>query len=117
MDAIEARLHQYFPRLRAVGITHRWTGTLGITLSRVCSMGTLPGHDSVLYAVGFSGHGVTLANLAGEVLTDLYSGDNGRWRGQPFLQKRLGGIPPDPLRWIGYHLYTRLTGRSPRRST
>jgi len=27
--------------------------------------------------------------------------------------KRPSGIPPEPLRWLGYHLYTRITGRSP----
>jgi hypothetical protein len=26
-----------------------------------------------------------------------------------------GATPPEPLRWLGYQAYTRLTGRSPRR--
>ena len=30
-----------------------------------------------------------------------------------FYKLKPSGIPPEPLRWIGYHAYTRLTGRSP----
>jgi gamma-glutamylputrescine oxidase len=64
--------------------------------------------------LGYSGHGIVLGNLAGKVLCDIYSGSDERWRKLPFYQKKLGGIPPDPFKWVGYQLYTRLTGRSPR---
>jgi gamma-glutamylputrescine oxidase len=113
--AVERRLHDYLPGSEQLRVSHRWTGTLGITMSRVCSMGVLGEHRNVYYALGYSGHGVTLANLAGRVLTDIYSDDDARWREQPFYMKRLGGIPGEPLRWTGYQLYTRLTGRSPRK--
>lgn len=109
-------LDRYFPGARDVRVTHRWTGTLGITMSRVCSMGTTGAHGNVLYALGYSGHGVVLANLAGRVLCDLYSRNHEPWRDLPFYQRRLGGIPPEPFRWLGYQVFTRLTGRSPRRS-
>jgi glycine/D-amino acid oxidase-like deaminating enzyme len=66
----------------------------------------------VLWALGYSGHGVTLANLAGTVLADLYAGDD-RWNDLPFVNNRLPPIPPEPFRWVGYQVYTRLTGRKP----
>ncbi len=112
--AIEARFRHYFPRVDAE-ITHRWSGTLGITLDRVCSMGVRGDHRNVYYALGYSGHGVVLANLAGRVLADLYDDHHEPWRDLPFYQRRLWGLPPEPLRWLGYQAYTRLTGRSPRR--
>ncbi len=56
----------------------------------------------------------TLANLAGRVLTDIYSDADERWRGLPFYQQDLRFIPPEPFRWLGYQMFTRLTGRSPR---
>jgi gamma-glutamylputrescine oxidase len=114
--AIQRQLNRYFPAAARLRIARRWTGTLGITMSRMCSMGVRGEHRNVYYALGYSGHGVTLANLAGRVLCDIYSGDDARWRELPFYQRKLGGIPPEPLRWIGYHVYTRLTGRSPRKS-
>jgi gamma-glutamylputrescine oxidase len=112
---VKSVLDRYFPGARDVRIAQRWTGTLGVTLSRVCAMGVTGAHKNVFYALGYSGHGVVLANLAGRVLCDLYSDHHEPWRDMPFYQKLPGGIPPEPLRWLGYHAFTTLTGRSPRR--
>lgn len=108
-------LARYLPGAAAIPVERRWTGTLGITLNRKCAMGVRGEHRNVYYALGYSGHGVTLANLAGRVLCDLYSGDHDRWRALPFYDCPLPYIPPEPFRWIGYHVWTRLTGKSPRR--
>jgi glycine/D-amino acid oxidase-like deaminating enzyme len=114
-EFVHGMLKRYFPRAADVKIAHRWTGVVGITLSRVCSMGVTGGHKNLYYALGYSGHGVVLANLAGRVLCDLYAGNHDDWRDLPFYQRKLGGIPGEPLRWIGYQLFTRLTGKSPRK--
>lgn len=113
--AIRATFDRYFPRGAGLPLAHRWTGTLGVTFSRVCAMGVRGAHKNVLYALGYSGHGVTLANLAGRVLTDLYSGHADPWKDLPFYQRNLAYIPGEPLRWLGYQLVTRATGKSPRR--
>jgi glycine/D-amino acid oxidase-like deaminating enzyme len=113
--AITATLHRYFPALAHVPLERRWAGTLALTLDRVCSMGVGGEARNVYHALGYSGHGVALALLAGRVLADLYDGDHDPWRALPFYQKRLLPLPPEPLRWLGYQAYTRLTGRSPRR--
>lgn len=112
--AMEATLCRYFPYSRDLPIAHRWVGTLGITFDRRPLIGVRGEHRNVYYAVGYCGHGVTLANLAGEILCDLYAGDDSRWRDLPFIQNSYHPIPPEPFRWVGYQLFTRLTGRSPR---
>lgn len=112
---VRGRMLDYLPGLADLPIRAAWSGTLGVTLDRTCSMGVRGEYKNVYYALGYSGHGVTLANLAGEVLCDLYSGDHARWRGAPFYQRRLYPMPGEPLRWLGYHMVTTLTGRSPRR--
>jgi glycine/D-amino acid oxidase-like deaminating enzyme len=109
-------LARYFPSLADVPVAHRWSGALAITLDRVCSIGVTGDSRNVYYALGYSGHGVALALLAGRVLADFYEGNRDAWRDLPFYQKRLLPFPPEPLRWLGYQLYTRVTGRSPRRS-
>lgn len=114
-DAIEARMRGYFPELADTPVAHRWSGPLAITFDRICSMGVTGPRRNIYYSLGYSGHGLALGALAGRVLRDLYSGDHDPWRALPFHQKRLPPIPPEPLRWLGYQLYTRLTGRSPRR--
>jgi gamma-glutamylputrescine oxidase len=113
---MRAALAGYFPSLGGVPVAHRWSGTLALTLDRICSMGVGGKHRNVYHALGYSGHGVALGLLAGRVLADLYEGNHEAWREQPFYQKRLLPIPPEPLRWLGYQAYTRLTGRSPRRA-
>ena len=111
--ALQRSLTSYLPELADIPIRHRWSGPLDLTLSRHCAMGVMGEHRNVYYALGYSGHGIVLANLAGRVLTDLYAGDHDPWRREAFYMKRPSGIPPEPMRWIGYQLYTRLTGRSP----
>jgi gamma-glutamylputrescine oxidase len=116
-SAIQRTLERYLPGLRerAIRVNHAWSGPVALTLDRVCTMGVRGEHRNVYFALGYSGHGITLANLAGEVLTDVYSGDDARWRGLPFFGRALPFVPPEPFRWLGYHVYTSLTGRTPRR--
>lgn len=113
-DIMRETLRAYFPNSADLKIAYRWTGTLAITLRRNCSMGVRGDHRNVYYALGYSGHGVTLGNLAGQVLTDIYSGDDQRWRDLPFYQAKFAPIPPEPFRWMGYQSFTHLTGHSPR---
>jgi gamma-glutamylputrescine oxidase len=115
--AIHRRLLDYVPGLSGLPIEHRWTGTVDLTLDRVCSIGVRGDRRNVYYAIGFSGHGMALAMLAGRVIADLYAGDDDAWRDLPFFQRPLPSFPPEPLRWIGYQLYTRLTGHSPRKTS
>ncbi|MCL4248789.1 MAG: FAD-dependent oxidoreductase [Anaerolineae bacterium] len=114
MRQIKDTMAGYLPGSEDISIAYRWTGTLGFTLNRNPLMGVRGAHQNVYYAIGFCGHGVTLANVAGQVLTDLYSRDDAHWRGLPIYQTGYVPIPPEPFRWIGYQMYTRLTGRSPR---
>jgi gamma-glutamylputrescine oxidase len=111
--AIKQTLASYLPDLADVPIASRWSGPLGLTKARHCAMGIRGANKNVYYALGYSGHGVVLANLAGRVLTDLYSDHHDPWRPHAFYMNHPAGIPPEPLRWLGYHLYTKLTGHSP----
>ncbi len=112
---LERTLRGYFPGVAGVPISHRWSGVLAITLDRQPSIGAGLVAPNVMHGLGYSGHGLALALLAGRVLADVYVGNPDPWRDLAFFNKRLLPIPPEPLRWLGYQAYTRLTGRSPRR--
>lgn len=115
-NTMHQTMADYLPAAKTLPIAHRWTGTLAITLKRNCSMGVMGDNRNVFYSLGYSGHGVVLANIAGKVLTDIYSGDDQQWRKLPFYQANLAPVPLEPFRWLGYKIMTTVTGRSPRES-
>lgn len=118
--AMHRTMSDYMPATAGMPHAHRWTGTLAITLRRNCAIGVRGEHGNVYYALGYSGHGVTAANMAGRILTDLYSDHPEPWRDFNFVQTDphqpagLSAVPLEPFRWLGYQMTTRLTGKSPR---
>jgi len=59
------------PAIADVPITHRWVGHVGTTLDFAPTIGAVGPTDNILFAGGYSGHGVTVAVLAGRLLRDL----------------------------------------------
>jgi gamma-glutamylputrescine oxidase len=111
-DKMQETQQQYLPSAKGLPVSHRWTGTLAISLKRNCSVGVMNGN--IYYGLGYSGHGVVMANLAGKVIVDVYGKDDTEWRKHEWYNAPFAPIPLEPFRWIGYHGFTRLTGRSPR---
>ena len=73
---VRARMLRVFPQLADVAVTHAWGGTLAITPSRLPLWGEL--RPGVFNASGYSGSGVALATMAGQVLADALTGDRRR---------------------------------------
>ena len=68
---------EIFPQLRDAKITHAWGGTLGITLNRMPHFERLKGN--ILTASGYSGHGVALATLGGQLAAEAIAGQAERF--------------------------------------
>lgn len=75
-DAIRRQIADVYPQLRDVEITHAWGGYVGITVSREPFVREVMPH--VIYAGGFSGHGVILSNLTGRLYAETLAGDRSR---------------------------------------
>lgn len=64
-------LEQIFPQLRGVQIDYGWGGMVGVTRNRLPQFGRI---GNTFYAHGYSGHGVLLTTLAGELIVEAMRG-------------------------------------------
>ena len=68
---------EVFPQLADARIDNAWGGTLAITMNRMaCFLRPAP---NILSASGYSGHGVALATLAGQVMAEAIAGQAERF--------------------------------------
>lgn len=70
-------LAELFPKLADVKIDHAWGGTLGITMNRLPHFERYAGN--ILSMSGFSGSGVALGTLSGQIAADAISGQSERF--------------------------------------
>ncbi len=66
------RMLKIYPQLANVGIDFAWGGTIGVPVKRVPLLGRIS--PTVLYCQGYSGHGVNVTHLAGQILADAVAG-------------------------------------------
>jgi gamma-glutamylputrescine oxidase len=71
-ESMRQRMVRVFPSLSDVKVANAWGGYLDITMSRAPDFGCLA--PNVYYLQGFSGHGVALAGLAGELASEAIAG-------------------------------------------
>jgi glycine/D-amino acid oxidase-like deaminating enzyme len=61
-----------FPKLADVRIDYAWGGTIGVPLNRVPQLGRVA--PNIVYSQGYSGHGVNVTHIAGQILADAVAG-------------------------------------------
>lgn len=95
---VRRQMLRIFPQLAAIPIDYAWGGTLAITMNRLPHFGRLA--PDVYFAQGYSGHGVSTATLAGQLIAEAIAGTAERF--DVFAR-----LPPPPfpggtlLRWPG----------------
>jgi gamma-glutamylputrescine oxidase len=70
--AMRADMLRVFPQLKDVCIEHAWGGFVDITMNRAPHWGRLADH--VYFCQGFSGHGVAMTGLAGQLIAEAIAG-------------------------------------------
>lgn len=95
---VRKRMLRVYPQLGDAKIEYGWGGTLAITMSRMPCFGRLD--PDIYYALGYSGHGVQMATLAGKLIAEAVAGSAERFD----VMARIPS-PPFPggtlLRWPG----------------
>ncbi|MCC5957342.1 MAG: FAD-binding oxidoreductase, partial [Natronohydrobacter sp.] len=77
VQTVRKPMLEVFPQLKDAKIAYAWGGTLAITMTRLpCFARVAP---NVLSASGYSGHGVALATLAGQIMADAIAGQSERF--------------------------------------
>lgn len=76
-DAMAPRLRQVYPQLAARRLEYAWGGKIAIVLNRVPLLGRIGAN--VFYALGYSGHGVSLSHTCGEIMADVIAGTSERF--------------------------------------
>lgn len=95
---VRRQMLRIFPQLAPVPIDYAWGGTLAITMNRLPHLGRLA--PDVYFAQGYSGHGISTATLAGQLMAEAIAGTAERF--DVFAR-----LPPPPfpggtlLRWPG----------------
>ena len=66
------KIARHYPQLANVKIDYAWGGTIGVPVNRVPQMGRIS--PNVFYCQGYSGHGVNVTHLAGQIMADAIGG-------------------------------------------
>ncbi len=90
---MQRRMAQVFPALRDVPIDFVWGGFVDISMNRAPDFGRIG--PNVYYLQGFSGHGVALTGLAGQLVAEAIAGQAERFDVFARLQHR--DFPGGPL--------------------
>lgn len=69
---LEAGLHEVFPQLGRVRISHCWGGIVDLTIDRLPRAGE---REGLFYAMGFSGHGAQMSVHMGQAMAAVLGGD------------------------------------------
>lgn len=100
-------LRRHFPAAAAYPIDHAWCGVIGVPRDWCATVG-LDQATGLGWAGGYVGVGVSTANLAGRTLADLTLGRDTALTTLPWVNRKVRGWEPEPLRWLGIHTMYKL---------
>ncbi len=69
---LRPRMLKIYPQLANVRIDYAWGGRIGVPINRVPQLGRVS--SDVFYCQGYSGHGVNVTHLAGQIMADAVAG-------------------------------------------
>lgn len=98
LQTVEERIAVRLPKARG-RVSHAWTGLRGMTPDRRALVGSVPTLPGVVFAIGFSGHGIMHAPAIGVAVAELVrSGRSTSFDLEPLSPVRfLNPITPPPI--------------------
>ncbi|MGH8224091.1 MAG: NAD(P)/FAD-dependent oxidoreductase [Woeseiaceae bacterium] len=74
---LRPRMERIYPQLAGIAIDYAWGGTIAVTPRRTPQLGRLA--PNLWYSQGYSGHGINVSHLAGELLAEAIAGSMERF--------------------------------------
>ncbi len=90
---LERRLRILHPDLAGVGVTHRWSGRIGMTGDDLPVVGPVQGHPDVWYIGGCGGHGLALSVAHGAHVATALLGESPATAPLPWHRSRAPSLP------------------------
>lgn len=114
-DGLRAATREWFPTVRPEQFSHAWGGPLGVPRDWMPTMSYDP-RTGIATARGYTGQGVSTANLSGRVLADLITGQASTLTTLPMVNHRSPNWEHEPWRYLGVRYvqqsYVRLDRRA-----
>ncbi|PND36497.1 FAD-dependent oxidoreductase [Paucibacter aquatile] len=108
--SMATRMQATFPQLADIGMDYAWGGFVDISMNRAPDFGRLGTAQNIYYLQGFSGHGLALTGLAGQLVAEAIADDASRFdcfaalRHRPFPGGTLMRMPALVLGMAYYRL-------------
>lgn len=97
LERLDESFHRAFPQLRDVRIDQAWSGPVCGKADCLASVRWLEG-EAILYALGYSGHGVAATRLVAKIARDRLLGRETDLTALPLATRRPTPLPAGPLR-------------------
>lgn len=107
VDALKAQLERLFPVTAGVGVSHGWSGVLGVPRDWGISA-RADRASGLATAGGYVGEGVATANLSGRTLRDLILGADSELTRQGWVGRSPARWEPEPIRFLAIRAVYRL---------
>jgi glycine/D-amino acid oxidase-like deaminating enzyme len=96
---IQRSVLEWFPSLEGIRFTHGWGGPVGMPMDWTPAV-RFSSQSRIGFAGGYTGQGVSTANLAGQMLAGMITGRTTGYESLPFAQRRSPDWIPEPMRWL-----------------
>jgi gamma-glutamylputrescine oxidase len=97
---LERALVRIFPQLRGVRFTHHWNGPVGFSRDFLPSIGVTGRRRNIFYSLGYTGNGVSLSHLAGQIIRDLYAGERTELTDLFLVNRPFKSLLFEPFKWL-----------------
>ncbi|RLP25851.1 FAD-dependent oxidoreductase [Mesorhizobium sp. YM1C-6-2] len=102
--AMREALREGHPTLADFPLANSWNGPIDRTASGLPFFGVLPSNPNIAFGYGFSGNGIGMTYLGGQIVTSLLTGRDDHWRESVLVRPVTRGFPREPFRFVGAHL-------------